>query len=90
MAIAPGNLQRLLDNLIDNALQHGAPPVEVALSMASRSLATCAYVTTGRESPALIASARSNPSPSSNRPRHRRQLRPRSGDRAANRHRLRR
>lgn len=31
VAIAPGNLQRLLDNLIANALQHGAPPVEVAL-----------------------------------------------------------
>jgi len=33
VAIAPGNLQRLLDNLIDNALQHGAPPVEVSLSV---------------------------------------------------------
>lgn len=32
VALAPGNLQRLLDNLIDNALQHGAPPVEVALT----------------------------------------------------------
>ena len=31
VAIARGNLQRLLDNLIDNALQYGAPPVEVAL-----------------------------------------------------------
>ncbi len=36
VAIAPGNLQRLLDNLIANALQHGAPPVEVALCMARR------------------------------------------------------
>ncbi len=33
VAIAPGNLQRLLDNLIDNALQHGAPPVEVTLTL---------------------------------------------------------
>lgn len=33
VAIAPGNLQRLLDNLIDNALQYGAPPVEVSLSV---------------------------------------------------------
>ncbi len=33
VAITPGNLQRLLDNLIDNALRHGAPPVEVALSV---------------------------------------------------------
>lgn len=32
VAISPGNLQRLLDNLIDNALQHGAPPVEVQLA----------------------------------------------------------
>jgi two-component system osmolarity sensor histidine kinase EnvZ len=32
VAITAGNLQRLLDNLIDNALQHGAPPVEVQLS----------------------------------------------------------
>jgi two-component system osmolarity sensor histidine kinase EnvZ len=32
-AITPGNVQRLLDNLIDNALQHGAPPVEVALDV---------------------------------------------------------
>jgi len=34
VAMAPGNLQRLLDNLIDNALQHGAPPVEVSLAHA--------------------------------------------------------
>jgi two-component system osmolarity sensor histidine kinase EnvZ len=40
VAIDAGNLQRLLDNLIDNALQHGAPPVEVELSMAGPSLAT--------------------------------------------------
>jgi two-component system, OmpR family, osmolarity sensor histidine kinase EnvZ len=33
VAIAPGSLQRLLDNLIDNALQYGAPPVEVALAV---------------------------------------------------------
>jgi two-component system osmolarity sensor histidine kinase EnvZ len=31
VAISPGNLQRLLDNLFDNAYQYGAPPVEVAL-----------------------------------------------------------
>ncbi len=34
VAIARGDLQRLLDNLIDNALQYGAPPVEVALDAA--------------------------------------------------------
>ncbi len=33
VALARGNLQRLLDNLIDNALRHGAPPVEVALAV---------------------------------------------------------
>lgn len=33
VAIARGNLQRLLDNLIDNALQYGAPPVEVSLAV---------------------------------------------------------
>lgn len=33
VAIDPAALQRLLDNLIDNALQHGAPPVEVSLSL---------------------------------------------------------
>lgn len=32
VAIDHGSLQRLLDNLIDNALQYGAPPVEVSLS----------------------------------------------------------
>lgn len=32
--IAPENLQRVLDNLIDNALQHGAPPVELSLTLA--------------------------------------------------------
>ncbi len=31
VAIAHGNLQRVLDNLIGNALQYGAPPVEIAL-----------------------------------------------------------
>lgn len=34
VTITPGNLQRLLDNLIDNALQYGAPPVEVRLAAA--------------------------------------------------------
>ncbi|WP_301101623.1 ATP-binding protein [Propionivibrio sp.] len=33
VAISPGNLQRLLDNLIENALQYGAPPVELSLSL---------------------------------------------------------
>jgi two-component system osmolarity sensor histidine kinase EnvZ len=33
VAIDHGNLQRLLDNLIDNALQYGAPPVEISLSV---------------------------------------------------------
>lgn len=32
VALSHSNLQRLLDNLIDNALQHGAPPVEISLS----------------------------------------------------------
>ena len=32
VAISHGNLQRLLDNLIDNALQYGKPPIEIALS----------------------------------------------------------
>ena len=33
VAIARGKLQRVLDNLIDNALQYGAPPVEVHLAI---------------------------------------------------------
>ncbi|MFT3848357.1 MAG: ATP-binding protein [Propionivibrio sp.] len=33
VAIAHGDLQRLLDNLIDNALQYGAPPVEIGLTV---------------------------------------------------------
>ena len=33
VAIDHGKLQRLLDNLIDNALQYGAPPIEVSLSV---------------------------------------------------------
>lgn len=33
VAIDHGSLQRLLDNLIDNALQYGAPPVEVSLTV---------------------------------------------------------
>lgn len=35
VALSAGNLQRLLDNLIDNALQHGLPPVEVSLGGAA-------------------------------------------------------
>ncbi|MDR1367405.1 MAG: hypothetical protein LBJ76_01625, partial [Candidatus Accumulibacter sp.] len=31
VAISPSELQRLLDNLIDNAFQHGRPPVEIFL-----------------------------------------------------------
>jgi two-component system osmolarity sensor histidine kinase EnvZ len=38
VAIVHGDLQRLLDNLIDNALRYGAPPVEVALSVAAATL----------------------------------------------------
>jgi two-component system osmolarity sensor histidine kinase EnvZ len=37
VALSAGNLQRLLDNLIDNALQHGAPPIDVALSCSGNS-----------------------------------------------------
>ncbi len=33
VAIAPDGLRRILDNLIDNALQHGEPPVEIALDV---------------------------------------------------------
>ncbi len=33
VAITHGDLQRLFDNLIDNALQYGAPPVEVSLAV---------------------------------------------------------
>ena len=33
VAITHGNLQRVLDNLIDNAMQYGAPPIEVSLSI---------------------------------------------------------
>ena len=33
VAIDHGNLQRLLDNLLDNALQYGEPPVEVSLTV---------------------------------------------------------
>lgn len=40
VAISSGNLQRLLDNLIDNAFAHGAPPVEVELKMSSDSVAS--------------------------------------------------
>ncbi len=35
VAIEHGDLQRVLDNLIGNALQYGAPPVEIALTAAS-------------------------------------------------------
>lgn len=35
VAIGHGNLQRLLDNLIDNALQYGAPPIEISLTLDS-------------------------------------------------------
>jgi two-component system osmolarity sensor histidine kinase EnvZ len=40
VAIDHGNLQRLLDNLIDNALQYGSPPVEVSLSVESPATVT--------------------------------------------------
>jgi len=33
VAMSHGKLQRLLDNLIDNALQYGEPPVEVSLAI---------------------------------------------------------
>jgi len=33
VAIDHGSLQRLLDNLIDNALQYGKPPVDIALAV---------------------------------------------------------
>ena len=32
VAMSSGNVQRILDNLIGNALQHGAPPIEISLS----------------------------------------------------------
>jgi two-component system osmolarity sensor histidine kinase EnvZ len=57
----------LLDNLIDNALQHGAPPVEVQLALASTSIATLRVRDHGPGIAGAIAAAPSNPSPSSNR-----------------------
>lgn len=33
VAIAHGSLQRLLDNLIDNAMQYGAPPIALSLAV---------------------------------------------------------
>ena len=39
--LSAGNLQRLLDNLLDNALQHGAPPVEVSLSHTADCVILC-------------------------------------------------
>ncbi|MBS1186852.1 MAG: integral rane sensor signal transduction histidine kinase [Burkholderiaceae bacterium] len=35
-----GNLQRILDNLIDNALQYGAPPVDVSLAVEQSGVVT--------------------------------------------------
>ena len=43
VAMDHGTLQRLLDNLIDNALQYGAPPVEVSLNI-ERAGAICLRV----------------------------------------------
>ncbi len=40
VAISEGNLQRLLDNLIDNAFAHGAPPVEVEVAREGDSVVT--------------------------------------------------
>ena len=39
VAIDHGSLHRLLDNLIDNALQYGAPPVEVTLTAEAAGMA---------------------------------------------------
>ncbi len=38
VTIAASDLQRLLDNLIDNALQHGAPPIEVKVARQGSSM----------------------------------------------------
>lgn len=40
VAIAVADWQRLLDNLIDNALQHGAPPIEILLRRSAQDSVT--------------------------------------------------
>ncbi|WP_300318612.1 ATP-binding protein [Accumulibacter sp.] len=58
VAIDAGNLQRLLDNLINNALQHGAPPVEVALGLAGGAGATIASLRVRDHGPGIAGSDR--------------------------------
>lgn len=48
VVIDHGSLQRLLDNLIDNALQYGAPPVEVTLAVEAAGTVTLCVSDHGR------------------------------------------
>ena len=48
LAIDRGNLRRLLDNLVGNALQYGAPPVTVELSVTAPDIVTLSVSDSGR------------------------------------------
>ena len=54
VAISHGSLQRLIDNLIDNALQHGAAPVEVSLCIERPAMLTLRVRDHGRGIPAEL------------------------------------
>ncbi|MDR2507156.1 MAG: hypothetical protein LBD67_04050 [Candidatus Accumulibacter sp.] len=67
VAISPGDLQRLLDNLIDNAFQHGQPPVDIFLHAKDAGFVTLEVsdhgqgITAEKRARALEAFAQLNP-----------------------------
>jgi two-component system osmolarity sensor histidine kinase EnvZ len=48
VALTRGELQRILDNLIDNALQYGAPPLAVALAVEAEQAVTLRFRDQGK------------------------------------------